>query len=294
MIQEILESISTEEINRTLHSIEGLRHGWYNYEELEKRAEIIIDLFKTYGYRVEEDIFQFHGRSYRNIIATINGTDSKKDWLLIGAHYDSALGSPGADDNASGVAVMLEVARVIRKTGLSENVKFAAFTLEEPQPVTWNFIIGSKHFVRMMKKRGFHYRAFILESVGYTSSEPGSQTIPPFVRGPRTGDFLAIIGNRRSKSLIEAIERATSLYVPSLKTHSLSVALNGYLLLESRLSDHSPFWDNGFPALMLTDTAMFRNPFYHTKEDTSDKLNPAFMTDVAKALVGTIKELVSP
>ncbi len=291
-LEKTTSQVSKTNIEEIVLSIEGLRHGWWNYEELEKRAEYIKRLFMEYGYRVEEDIFSFDRRPYRNIIATVNGINSRRDWLLIGAHYDAAYGSPGADDNGSGVAVMMEVARILRDTPVAQKIKFVAFTLEEPQPVTWQFLIGSKHFVKEFKKRGHRYRAIILESVGYTSHEPRSQQIPPFVRltdiGARVtaGDFLGIISNRRSRPLMKAFEESAKLYAPSLKTISLIVPLNGYLLIESRFSDHSPFWDKGFEALMLTDTAMFRNPYYHTPEDTSNKLDFNFMTEVARAVTG--------
>lgn len=284
-LQTILNEVNKENIRKLLNAIEGFRHGWWNYEELEKRAQYIKDLFTEYGYTVEEQVFEFSHRPYRNIIATLKGIQSKKEWLLIGAHYDASHGSPGADDNASGVAVMMEVARIIKALPEAEDIKFVAFTLEEPQPVTWNFLIGSKSFVKEMKKRGFRYRAVILESVGYRSNAPNSQLLPPFVRGPERGDFLAIVSNRRSAPLMRAFEDSAKSHVPSLKVISRVIPLNGYLVLESRFSDHSPFWDRGFQALMLTDTAMFRNPHYHRATDTSEKLDLDFMADVAKAVI---------
>lgn len=286
LVAKVTFQVSTENIRNLLLSIEGLRHGWWNYDELEKRAEYIKRLFQEYGYRVEENLLSFDRRPYRNIIATVNGINSRRDWLLIGAHYDAAYRSPGADDNGSGVAVMMEVARLLRNTPVAEKIKFVAFTLEEPQPITWQFLIGSKHFVKEFKKKGYRYRAIILESVGYTSGEPHSQQVPPFVKASNIGDFLGIISNKRSRALMKAFEESARLYAPSLKTVSLIVPLNGYLLIESRFSDHSPFWDKGYEALMLTDTAMFRNPYYHTPEDSSNKLDFNFMTDITKALLG--------
>lgn len=290
-VEFLINKVNGDNIKDLLSSVEGLRHGWWDYEELLKKADLVERLFKEYGYVVERDTFLFHERTYRNIIATKDGMNSKKDWLLIGAHYDSSQGSPGADDNASGVAVMLEVARLIRNTPLSEKVKFVAFTLEEPQPVTWDFLIGSKHFVKEMKKRGFRYRALILESVGYIDSQEGSQLLPPFVKGPQRGDFLAVISNKKSIPLMKAFVEAAKKTRPSLKVVSRVIPLNGYLILESRFSDHSSFWDKGFQALMLTDTAMFRNPHYHKPTDTSDKLDLDFMIEVTKALIGAIYEI---
>ncbi len=281
----LIDRVNKENLREVLHCIEGLRHGWWNYEELEKRADYIKGLFTEYGYIVEEQVFEFSHRLYRNIIATLKGTGSKKEWLLIGAHYDASHGSPGADDNASGVAVMMEVARIIKDLPVAEGIKFVAFSLEEPQPQTWNFLIGSKYFVNDMKKKGFKYRAIILESIGYINKAKGSQLLPPFIKGPDTGDFLAIISNRRSIPLMKSFEEAVERNVPSLKVVSRVVPLNGYLILESRFSDHSPFWDKGFQALMLTDTAMFRNPHYHRVSDTSEKLDLDFMTDVTRAVI---------
>lgn len=290
--ETIIDKVSKENLRYTLRNVEGLRHGWWNYEELEKRAEFIRRLFTEYGYIVEEQVFKFSQRPYRNIIATLKGTSSKKEWLLIGAHYDASHGSPGADDNASGVAVMMEVARLIGNLPETEKIKFVAFTLEEPQPHAWNFLIGSKYFVKEMKKKGFRYRAIILESVGYINKTRGSQLLPPLVNGPDRGDFLAIISNRRSIPLMRSFEESARIYVPALKTVSRAVPLNGYLILESRFSDHSPFWDKGFQALMLTDTAMFRNPHYHRPSDTSEKIDFDFMADVTRAVIAAIKNNV--
>lgn len=284
-IERFLEKVEQNNLKNIVQSISIPRHGWYNYEALLSVANFVEDRFREYGYIVEIDGFSYNGKEYKNIIATLKGINSNKDWLLIGAHYDSAIGSPGADDNASGVAVMMEAARIIKNLPEAEGIKFVAFTLEEPQPQTWNFLIGSKYFVKEMKKRGFRYRAIILESVGYINKAKGSQLLPPFVKGPDVGDFLAIVSNRRSIPLMKAFEDAVMKYVPSLKAVSRAVPLNGYPILESRFSDHSPFWDKKFQALMLTDTAMFRNPHYHRPSDTGEKLDFDFMADITRAVI---------
>ncbi len=197
-------------------------------------------------------------------------------------------GSPGADDNASGVAVMLEVAKAL---GPVDDLEFVAFTLEEPQPNAVNFLIGSKHFVKKMKSSKKRYRAvFILESVGYVSSRPGSQLLPPFVKAPDVGDFIGVVGNRRSTELMEGFSKAAAGHVPGLKVVTYRAPMRGFLIPETRFSDHAPFWDAGYPAVMITDTAMFRNPNYHTPYDTSDTLSPGFMAQVAEALIHTIGE----
>ncbi|MCX7989009.1 MAG: M28 family peptidase [Thermodesulfovibrio sp.] len=287
VIEEILDSVQQSNLRRISQVISIPRHCWYNYEALLVVAKFIEEQFREYGYIVEFDQFSYKGRGYKNIIATKEGISSKKDWFLIGAHYDSAMDSPGADDNASGVAVMLEVARLIRDIPVAKKVKFVAFSLEEPQAFDLKFIIGSSHFVRKFKKLGYRYTAVILESVGYYSEMKGSQKLPAFVKGPEVGDFIGVVGNGKSKGLLKLFDEVKK-YVPSLKIITHKVPLNGWLSIETRFSDHAPFWDAGFQAVMLTDTAMFRNPYYHTSQDTPDKLNFSFMSEITKTLLATV------
>ncbi len=286
-IEKVLQKVEQNNLKNIVKTISIPRHDWYNYEALLSVAKFIEERFREYGYIVEIDEFPYNGKEYKNIIATLKGINSNKEWLLIGAHYDSAIGSPGADDNASGVAVMLEVARIIRDNPIAEKIKFVAFTLEEPQAFDLKFIIGSSQFVKKFKKLGHRYKALILESVGYFSEIRGSQKLPAFIKGPDVGNFLGVVGNGRSKFLLELFEHVKT-FIPSLNLITHKVPMNGWLSLETRFSDHAPFWDAGFQAVMLTDTAMFRNPYYHTSQDTPDKLNFAFMEDVTKALLAAV------
>ncbi|MCS7203718.1 MAG: M28 family peptidase [Thermodesulfovibrio sp.] len=283
-LEEILEGISEDHLREIVEKISIPRHGWYNYNELKWVAEFVESKFREFGYLIDIDEFSYQGRLYKNIIATKEGVNSRKDWLVIGAHYDSAVDSPGADDNGSGVAVMLEVARVLRDVAFVKNIKFLAFSLEEPQPFSLNFLIGSSHFVKKMKKLKYKYEAIILESVGYFSTKEGSQQLPAFVSGPSRGDFLGVIGNRKSIPLLRLFDEAKKA-VPTLNLITYKAPLSGWLVIETRFSDHASFWNAGYQAVMLTDTAMFRNPYYHTNWDTPDKLNFSFMRDVAKVIV---------
>ncbi len=280
------ESIK-ERIIETVKRIEGLRDGSFHYEALEERAEYIESFFSSLGFVVERDEFVFSGRRYRNIIATAGGLKSRDEWTAVSAHYDAVSESPGADDNASGVAVMLETARAL---GPRKGLKFIAFSLEEPQSTGVTFLVGSKHFVKEMKLQGQRYRAvYNLESVGYVSDEEGSQYVPPFVKAPKRGNFIAVVGESRSKALMDCFEAAARRHVPELEVFMFRAPLKGYLLPESRFSDHAPFWDAGYPAVMITDTAMMRNPNYHTPSDRSDTLSPEFMEQVAIAMIHTVK-----
>ena len=283
----VLSEISVKRIIEYLLSVEGLRHGWENYDALEEKAQFIENTLSSFNLSVQNQYLDFHGRTYRNIIATLHGKEKEKT-VLLGAHYDAAWGSPGADDNASGIAVMLEAATVLREQTLQRNIEFVAFTLEEPQPQTIHFLIGSNHFAQKAKKSGKRYQAvIILESVGYTDSAEGSQVIPLFVkvRVPKTGNFLGIVANRKSKDLMSVIMHAGQYYVPELSMVPYKVPLSGRFIPETRFSDHASFWNYGYPALMLTDTAMFRNPHYHTQHDRHSTLDFEFMERVTKTVV---------
>lgn len=277
-------------IHDTVKKLEGLRDGHFHYDELVKRAEYIEGEFRSYGFSVGRDEFRFQGRPHWNIIALPPEEEESGERILIGAHYDAVMDSPGADDNASGVAVMLEAARSL---GPRKGLQFAAFTLEEPQAETVGFLVGSRHFVKRMKALGQKYRmVFILESVGYISHEPESQLLPPLVKAPRVGDFIGVVGNKKAEDTMTRFEEAASAHVPGLKVVTHRSLLRGFLVLETRFSDHAPFWDAGYPAMMITDTAMFRNPNYHSPHDTSDTLSPDFMGQVAEALIHTIEGLL--
>lgn len=273
-----------------VREIEGLRDGHYYYEELIKRAAYIEQGFSSWGFKVERDEFRFHERLHWNVAASASGLEGREEKILIGAHFDAVAGSPGADDNASGVAVMLEVARSL---GPQNGLEFVAFTLEEPQAETVDFLIGSKHFVKKMKSVGQRYRAvFILESVGYISRNPESQLLPPFVKAPSVGDFIGVVGNRKARTIMAKFKDAALCQAPELKVVTHVAPMRGFLVPGARLSDHAPFWDAGYPAVMITDTAMFRNPNYHTFCDTSATLVPDFMSQVARTLIYTVGEML--
>ena len=201
--------------------------------------------------------------------------------LEIGAHHDTVPGSPGADDNASAVAGLLEIARVTKDAPLARGLRFLFLADEE-----FGFC-GSRHHVKRVTagERG-DVRGFVsLEMIGYTSNEPDSQRtpvrVPLVVDPPRTGDFLAIVGRFGSVWLGRLIERAAAAYVPELRTYSMK-RLGGFLGDAAR-SDHSPYWDAGLPAVMLTDTADFRNPHYHRPSDLPATLDYEFAAGVTRA-----------
>ncbi|MFW6200317.1 MAG: M28 family peptidase, partial [Gemmatimonadota bacterium] len=246
--------------------------------------------------------------------------------VLVGAHIDTVRGSPGADDNASGVAGVLECARLLATTATtattatnatdatgragptgaagtaaergSENrfratVELAFFDLEEQQLFTYR--VGSRRYTERARKERVEYAgALIFEMIGYTSTEPDSQRIPLLVRWkdiPRTGDFLAVVGDWKSGSLIEGFEEAAREAAPELDVYTHRTPFRGWLVWQTRLSDNASFWSDGYPALMITDTAFLRNPNYHAPGDTAATLDYDFTAGVVDATAELVKRL---
>lgn len=219
------------------------------------------------------------------IATTPHDRDSSAAPLILAAHYDTVIGSPGADDNASARAVLLDVARQVVNVRLQRPVRLIAFCLEEEN------LLGSRAYVaHLTSTQQSILGAIVLECVGYTRDEEGSQKIPPGVpvTVPTVGNFLAVIGNQGSHALTMVVEQAMKSRIPVVP---LVVPGNGELLPDTRRSDHTSFWEQGFPAVMLTDTANFRNPNYHQPTDTIETLNLDFMAQVADGVAAAVIEL---
>lgn len=211
--------------------------------------------------------------------------------LIIGAHLDSRPETPGADDNASAVAALLEIARLFpdaRPKNAALDLELVVFDLEE------NGMLGGAEHARLMKEQRVELRGMVsLEMIGYRDPRPGSQSLPRTLVGlyPDTGDFIAVIGNQNSESLIQTFAEGLQT-VPELPVESLQVPANGDYLQATRLSDHSPFWDAGYPALMITDTSFMRNPHYHLPSDTPETLDYEFLERVTQGTVEAVRLLV--
>jgi Zn-dependent M28 family amino/carboxypeptidase len=233
----------------------------------------------------------FDTRSSDNILGRKEGSDQGSDPFVLAAHYDTVEGSPGADDNASAVAVLLEAAHCLQSVPLRIPLIFAAFSLEE------SGFVGSHHHITEAGKRNEGFHGMIsLEMVGYRDHQPGSQSYPVYVdpsRYPDTGDFLAVVGNEPSAKLTNAVARGMRDAAPALPVEQLIVPGRGDEFTEVRLSDHSPFWEHGIPAVMITDTAFFRNPNYHQASDTLDTLDLEFICNTAQAVTGFLKHHLS-
>jgi Zn-dependent M28 family amino/carboxypeptidase len=264
----------------------------FSGDSLERAAVYIQSAFQEMGLSVIEQPYQYYGQRVVNLLATAEPTTKPSAYYVVGAHYDTVPTTPGADDNASAVAVMLELARRLPDAQLNVPVLFVAFTLEEP-PAFYTGHQGSRVFVRNCQSKGDRVLgALILEMVGYTSPRQHYPFVSRWPGYPAQGNFIGIIGNWRSRRFGRAVLKGFRKNA-RLPVESLLLPLNGWMLPATRLSDHASFWDVGWPALMVTDTAFFRNPHYHLPSDGIDTLNFVFMAQLVKSLEHALIELSS-
>lgn len=248
------------------------------------------------GWQVRRDSFDGQsadGRVLRgtNLVARHpRWTAPNGSWLCVGAHLDSREETPGADDNASAVAALLEAARCFGAADGGEpatGIELVAFDLEE-----WGMLGGAEHARRLRESRTDLRGMVSLEMLGYCDRRPGSQQLPPELIGryPSTADFIGVVGCVGSETLLTRFATAMR-GVPELPVETLLAADRGEALPAVRLSDHSPFWDAGFAALMVTDTSFLRNPHYHRPSDVPDTLDFDFLERVARGVVAAMRDV---
>jgi len=268
------------------------RIGERNYAQpaaLDAAAAYLSAAFDSLGYAVASQTFTVGGRPFRNIEATLAGRSRPEEVVVVGGHYDSAVGTPGADDNATGTAAVLELARLLRTDRLGRTVRFVAFVNEEP-PFFLTEHMGSRVYARAAVRRGDRVVAMLsLETIGYYSSEPGSQRYPPPLNlaYPDRGDFIGFVGNVASRALVR---RSIGVFRRHAQFPSEGVAAPAWIP-GVYWSDHDSFWREGYPAIMITDTAPFRNPAYHSAADTPDSIDYAGMARVLRGLAAVVREL---
>lgn len=259
------------------------------YAALQRAAEYITDNLEALGLRVREHSYQAYDMKVANIVAELSGTVRPEEIVIVGAHYDTQPGSPGADDNASGVAALLELARLLRDAKPGRTIRFVAFVNEE-YPFFQTELMGSRVYAAEAKKRGEKISAMLsLESIGYYSETAGSQKYPfPFsLIYPDTGNFIGFVGNIRGGSLLR---RSVATFRKATRFPSEGV-ISPEFITGIGWSDHWSFWQEGYPALMITDTALFRNPHYHESTDTPEKLDYGRMAQVVAGLAQVVREL---
>ena len=277
--------VSQAQLLNHLRRLEGERHPFESRERLEAAQDYVAAHLRRVGFEGVPHECAYLGARCVNLIAT-RTRHSTAPRFIIGAHLDTVPGTPGADDNASGLAALLEISRVFAAQPADLNLEFAAFTLEELR------MLGSTHYAQTLHAARVPLRGMLsLEMIAFTELQ-GRQQYPWFLRGryPAIGNYIGLAGNHRSRALLETVACAMR-SIPGLPVETMLVPGNGWVFPECRLSDHAPFWDRGYPALLVTDTSFFRNPHYHQPTDTVETLDLDFLTKVTQGIVATIERL---
>jgi len=259
-------------LSTTIGERNTFRNGW-----LKAAADYIRTNLTQSGYAVREQTYAVEGTTVSNL-----GSETSAGAVVVGAHYDTVSGTGGADDNTSGVAAALELARLLKGSKFHRTIRFAFFVNEEP-PFFQTERMGSLVYAKRLRQEQVPISAIIsLETLGYYSDRPGSQKYPavlgPFY--PSRGDFVGFVGNSESRDLVR---RATRSFRESARFPSEGVAAPA-TWPGIGWSDQWSFWQEGYPAIMITDTAIFRYPYYHTSGDTSEKID---VNKMARVVEGT-------
>ena len=266
--------------------------SYLNQGALSETVDYISSEFKKYGYEPQEQTYEAQGRTFRNIYIEKKGSISPDRVLVVGAHYDTVSTTPGADDNASGIAGLLELARLVADIPLKKTVHFVAFALEEP-PFFRTEQMGSYVYAKNLKEGQIDVEGMIcLESIGYFTDERGSQMFPlSFFRFiyPERGNFIIFASNLRSKGLLGRLKNAfhngTDLPAERISTFAILPGVD--------FSDHRSFWEFGYDAVMITDTAFYRNPQYHGPGDVPGILDYDRMAEVVTGLRQSVIEVAN-
>jgi hypothetical protein len=261
----------------------------YRPKAYQQAADYIARVLRECGYEAEWQRYDVEGVTCANLIVERPGQRWPKQIVVVGAHYDSVAGSPGANDNGSGVATLLELARRLAKEQPARTLRFVAFANEEP-PFFPTGQMGSRVYAKACRERGDDVRGMIsLETIGYFSDEPGSQHYPPLFSFfyPDRGNFIGFVANLQSRALMSRAARVFRSHcdVP-LETCATFAFVPGV-----DWSDHGSFWHHGYRAFMVTDTAPYRYPHYHEPTDTPDKVNYEMLARVTVGVEAVVREL---
>lgn len=259
------------------------------YDSLEKAASYIAAEFNSYGYDTRFQTYEIGSRTFKNIIAEKKGTTAAEEIIIIGAHYDTVVGSPGANDNTTGVAALLELARLFYQKEVERTVKFIAFVNEEP-PYFMSDEMGSRVYAKKARERGDDIVAMLsLETIGYYSDKRNSQRYP-FPYGffyPDQANFIGVVGNFHSRGLVKKVKES---FMQNSDFNIESVVAPEFVM-GADFSDHDSFWEYGYKACMITDSAFYRYPYYHSVADTYDKVVFDKFTEAVNGLYNVAVEL---
>jgi Zn-dependent M28 family amino/carboxypeptidase len=283
------ETALRDRLWRHVVAVASREHNMFHFAALEAAAKYIEETLGSVGYEPQMQRNKVATGEVRNIEAEVIGRGRAGEIIVVGAHYDSVLGSPGANDNGSGVAATLELARLFRNRQPARTLRFVLFVNEEP-PYFKTSEMGSRIYVRRAKERGENIVAmFSLETIGYYSDEAGSQHYP-FPLGlfyPRTANFIAFVSNFASRPLLHEA-------LAAFRRHAEfpSEGIAGPALVPGMdWSDHWSFWKEGYPAVMVTDTAPYRYPHYHAATDTPDRVDYERLARVTSGLFKMLQDL---
>jgi hypothetical protein len=279
-ITNILGEVSLPRLRASVEMLAFPPHYFAEHRANRKARDLLLKQARSFGYT---PVLQ---GSCDNIVMSTDDSAAAPS-ILLGAHYDSVPGTPGADDNASAVAVCLECARLIKLHNVGP-VLIVFFNREE------DGLLGSHEFVVDLSDpcASKISEAHIFEMVGYRDHTPGSQRLPhglPPLFTSNAGDFLALLANSQSNVIAEGLLALAASYLPDVPVSALKTYLGIEKLLgDLNRSDHAPFWRAGIPSIMWTDTSEFRNPHYHLASDKPETLDYEFMADVTKLALSRV------
>ncbi|SNZ06705.1 Peptidase family M28 [Persephonella hydrogeniphila] len=285
-----MEQKGIERVYRDVEFLTSLRpfRNYLNTDSLNKASHYIYESFKQYSDCVSFQEFEAYGNTYRNVLCSIN--TEKEERIIIGAHYDVAGDTPGADDNASCIAGLLEILRLLYDKKTRHRIDFAAYVLEEP-PFFGTEKMGSFIHAKSLYENSVKIKVMIsLEMIGFFSDKKNSQQFPlPFMRlfYPDTGNFIGVVGNTFQRKITvrirDLMRKGSDIPVYSLNAPSIIPGVD--------FSDHRNFWRFGYNAVMITDTAFYRNPNYHRRTDTIATLDFDRMYSVIKSVAYAVLNL---
>ena len=297
-IQAIVDQVDSVRLRQDLTYFAQSRHRSNQLPLLQQIQDSIDNRLAAYGLLTSRQEELYQNYQAVNLIGQQSGVEDEQEVYIIDAHYDGVPNTPGADDNATGTVGVLETARVLSPYLSEKSIRYLAFDLEE------DGLLGSFAYVNNggLPATDNVLGVLNLEMIGYYDTDPNTQTFPTgfnllfpnaynaVAADGFRGNFVTNVANQASSSLMDAYENAANQYVPDLKVISVAVPGNGQIAPDLRRSDHSIFWDAGIPALMLTDASEFRNPYYHTVNDTIGNLNMTFLSRVVQASVATLAQ----
>lgn len=296
-IQELVDQVDSARLYNTVLTLQGPRNYTADATRMESMKDHIEDELESFGLTTSRASFPVQSIPAENLIGRLQGDVTDTATIIVDAHFDAAQGVPGADDNGSGVAGMLEAARILSQYKYEKSIQFMGFDLEEAG------LLGSRRYATQQMPEWMDLAGvYNFEMIGYYSEEKHSQSLPTgfdfaFPQAYQQvesdsfrGNFIALVANEASADLRDRYASAAQQYVPGLKVVSVTVPGNGSMVPDLRRSDHAPFWDEDLPAIMLTNTADFRSPHYHEPSDSIQYLNFTFMKQVVQATIAAVAE----